>query len=278
MKHSTIAAAVTALLFSATMVGCGGDEGATKSQSATTQPAFPSATTMPASGPPKNPLSYALGVNVGQTIQALSRQSDAVNQQEIMEGLQDALSGRPLRMTNRDIQQTLAEFQRQQQQMARTRMARMAEENKKQGQAFLEANAKKEGVTVLPSGLQYKVLRAGTGRTPKATDNVKVQYHGALINGTVFDSSYKRGVPARFNVSKIIPGWTEALQLMKEGDKWTIYVPSELAYGPEVRPPHIGPNSTLVFDVELLEVLTPASSQPAAATQPAPATQPAEDK
>ena len=123
---------------------------------------------------------------------------------------------------------------------------------------FLTANAKKEGVKVLPSGLQYKVIKSGSGKTPKATDSVKVHYHGTLIDGTVFDSSVDRGEPITFPVNGVIKGWTEALQLMKEGDKWQLFIPSDLAYGERGAPPKIAPNSTLVFEVELLAVEPPA--------------------
>jgi FKBP-type peptidyl-prolyl cis-trans isomerase FklB len=129
-----------------------------------------------------------------------------------------------------------------------------SESNKKQGEEFLAANAKKEGVKTLPSGLQYIVLKEGTGKKPEATDEVVVHYHGTLIDGTVFDSSVDRGEPASFPVNRVIPGWTEALQLMKEGAKWRIFIPSKLAYGRPGRPPKIGPNETLVFEVELLQV------------------------
>ena len=122
------------------------------------------------------------------------------------------------------------------------------EKNLKDGEAFLAANAKKEGVKTLPSGLQYKVLKSGSGKTPKATDTVKTHYHGTLIDGTVFDSSVERGEPVEFPVNGVIPGWTEALQLMKEGDKWQLFVPAKLAYGERGAGGKIGPNSTLIFE------------------------------
>jgi FKBP-type peptidyl-prolyl cis-trans isomerase len=128
-----------------------------------------------------------------------------------------------------------------------------AEKNLKAGEAFLAANAKKEGVKTTASGLQYKVIKAGTGASPKPTDIVKVHYTGTLVDGTVFDSSVQRGEPATFPVNGVIPGWTEALQLMKVGDKWQLVIPSKLAYG-EQGPRAIGPNSTLIFDVELLGI------------------------
>lgn len=131
----------------------------------------------------------------------------------------------------------------------------VATKNLSDGNAFLDSNSKKEGVKVLPSGLQYKVLKEGTGNSPKATDKVKVHYKGTLINGEEFDSSYKRGTPAEFPVNGVIAGWTEALQLMKEGSKWQLFIPSKLAYRERGSGPKITPNSTLVFDVELLEIV-----------------------
>jgi FKBP-type peptidyl-prolyl cis-trans isomerase FklB len=129
-----------------------------------------------------------------------------------------------------------------------------AEANKKKGEEFLAANAKKKDVKTLPSGLQYVVLKEGTGKKPGATDEVEVHYHGTLINGTVFDSSVDRGEPTSFPVNRVIAGWTEALQLMKEGAKWRVFIPSKLAYGRSGRPPKIGPNEPLIFEIELLHV------------------------
>jgi FKBP-type peptidyl-prolyl cis-trans isomerase FklB len=135
-----------------------------------------------------------------------------------------------------------------------TRQKAAGEKNLKEGEAFLTANAKKEGVKTTASGLQYRVSKSGAGKSPKATDSVKVHYHGTLIDGTVFDSSIERGMPITFAVNGVIAGWTEALQLMKEGDKWTLYIPSKLAYGERGPGGKIGPNSTLIFEVELLSV------------------------
>lgn len=132
--------------------------------------------------------------------------------------------------------------------------AAVAEKNKRDGEDFLAVNKKKEGVIALPSGLQYRVLKAGKGKSPKATDNVTVHYRGTLIDGTEFDSSYKRGQPATFPVNRVIRGWTEALQLMKEGARWTLYIPSNLAYGERGAGANIGSNATLIFEVELLSI------------------------
>lgn len=133
--------------------------------------------------------------------------------------------------------------------------AKQGEVNRKNGEAFLTENAKREGIKVTESGLQYEVLESGKGDSPKASDNVEVHYTGKLIDGTVFDSSVERGVPASFGVTQVIPGWVEALQLMHEGDKWRLYIPSDLAYGPNGAGGVIGPNMTLIFDVELLRVI-----------------------
>lgn len=133
--------------------------------------------------------------------------------------------------------------------------AKQGEVNRKNGEAFLTENAKRDGIKVTESGLQYEVLESGKGDSPKASDNVEVHYTGKLIDGTVFDSSVERGVPASFGVTQVIPGWVEALQLMHEGDKWRLYIPSDLAYGPNGAGGVIGPNMTLIFDVELLRVI-----------------------
>ncbi len=133
--------------------------------------------------------------------------------------------------------------------------AEAAAQNKQIGEAFLTENAKRDGIKVTASGLQYEVLESGNGDSPEAKDRVEVHYTGKLIDGTVFDSSVERGVPATFGVTQVIPGWVEALQLMHEGDKWRLYIPSDLAYGPQGAGGIIGPNSTLIFDVELLRVI-----------------------
>jgi FKBP-type peptidyl-prolyl cis-trans isomerase len=146
-----------------------------------------------------------------------------------------------------------------------------SETNKKEGDAFLAANKTKEGIVTLPSGLQYKVLQDGTGPKPTTTDTVSVNYRGALLNGTEFDSSYKRGQPASFGVGQIIKGWTEALQLMSVGSKWQLFIPPDLAYGPRGAGRDIGPNATLVFEVELLSIQPKAQLAPS----PTPATAPA---
>jgi FKBP-type peptidyl-prolyl cis-trans isomerase FklB len=152
------------------------------------------------------------------------------------------------------MRETLNAFQKQTMSKMEAKQKVDGEKNVKEGEAFLAANGKKDGVKTLASGLQYKVIKTGTGKTPKATDTVKVHYHGTLTDGTVFDSSVERGEPATFPVNGVIPGWIEALQLMKEGDKWQLVIPPKLAYGERGAGGKIGPNSVLVFDVELLSI------------------------
>ena len=165
-------------------------------------------------------------------------------------GIIDALTGAKPALNDTQAMAAMQKFEQGMQAKAKEK----GDQAKAAGDGFLAANAKKPGVKVLPSGLQYKVLKTGTGASPKATDTVKVHYHGTLTNGEKFDSSVERGEPAEFPVNRVIPGWTEALQLMKPGDKWQLVIPSDLAYGPQGRPPVIPPNSVLLFDVELLEV------------------------
>jgi FKBP-type peptidyl-prolyl cis-trans isomerase FklB len=199
---------------------------------------------------PKQRASYCIGADIGNNFK---RQGIEVDPKALGAGLADTLAGKAA-LTDEEIRETLMAFQKEMMSKAQTRMKEAGDKNLKEGEAFLAANAKKEGVKVLPSGLQYKVIKSGTGRTPKATDTVKTHYHGTLIDGTVFDSSVERKEPVSFEVNGVIAGWTEALQLMKEGDKWQLFVPSKLAYGEQARGPKITPNSTLVFEVELLSI------------------------
>ena len=195
----------------------------------------------------KDKISYIIGMDIGTN---LKKQSMDVDPAFLARGIKDALAGAKPMLTEKEIQETMAAFQREM--MAKQQA--MADKNKKEGEAFLAENKKKEGVKTLPSGLQYKVIKAGTGKKPKLTDNVTAHYRGTLIDGTEFDSSYKRGQPASFAVSNVIPGWTEALQLMGEGAKWQLFVPSNLAYGERGTGGPIGPNATLIFEVELISV------------------------
>ena len=199
----------------------------------------------------KEKLSYGMGMEIANN---LKRQSFDLDVDLFMKGLKDALSGGKTLMTEKDAREALMAFQKEMMAKQKEAAKVSGEKNKKEGEAFLAENKKKEGVTTLPSGLQYKVIKPGTGKKPSPTDKVKVNYRGALIDGTEFDSSYKRGEPASFPVKGVIPGWTEALQLMEEGAKWQVFVPSNLAYGERGAGASIGPNATLVFEVELISI------------------------
>lgn len=193
-------------------------------------------------------LSYFLGAQIGQQFK-----SDGidVDKDAFFLAVDDVMKGKSLRMSDAEMNAVVQAFQK----AKADRMNKVADENKKAGEKFLAENKTKKGVKVTASGLQYKVVKSGSGKTPAASDTVEVHYHGTLIDGTVFDSSVERGQPASFPVGGVIRGWTEALQLMKEGDKWTLYIPSDLAYGPAgTRGGPIGPNAALVFEVELLKV------------------------
>lgn len=199
----------------------------------------------------KEKLSYAIGVDVGNSFK---KQSIDVDPEVFLKGLKDALSGEKVLMSDEEITAVKNAFRQEMMSKQAEETKKLAEKNKREGDAFLEENKKKEGVKTLPSGLQYKVLTEGSGKSPKATDTVTVNYRGAFVNGTEFDSSYKRGQPATFPVNGVIAGWTEALQLMKEGAKWQIFIPSNLAYGEKGAGSVIGPNAALIFDVELISI------------------------
>jgi FKBP-type peptidyl-prolyl cis-trans isomerase FklB len=195
--------------------------------------------------------SYAIGMNIGNSIK---NDGLEVNLQALVAGIADAMAGNKSKLTDAQAQAAVQEFVTAMQARQAERMKSAGDKNKRDGEAFLATNKQKQGVVTLPSGLQYMVIKAGNGKQPKLTDTVTTHYHGTLIDGTVFDSSVARGEPATFSVGGVIRGWTEALQLMKVGDKWRLFVPSELAYGPRSPSPEIGPNSVLVFDVELLNI------------------------
>lgn len=193
-------------------------------------------------------LGYAIGMNIGMNMK--QQQVDA-DPDQVAAGLAAAFKGGETLLSVDEMAEVLVAYQ---QKMQQEMMAKMAEETAK-NEEFLNENAKKEGVVKLESGLQYKVLTEGKGATPTADSKVEVHYRGTLLDGTEFDSSYSRGEPATFPVGGVIAGWTEALQLMKEGDKWQLVIPSSLAYGERGAAPAIPPNATLVFEVELIKVL-----------------------
>jgi len=196
-------------------------------------------------------VSYSIGADIGANFK---RQNLEVDPKAVAAGLADAYAGKT-QLTDAEMKEVMMQFRQQFMEKAQAQAKVDGEKNIKSGETFLADNAKKEGVKTTASGLQYKVLKAGKGKTPKATDKVKVHYHGTLANGEVFDSSVERGEPVTFGVTEVIGGWTEALQLMQEGDKWQLVIPSKLAYGERGAPGgKIGPNAVLVFDVELLEV------------------------
>jgi FKBP-type peptidyl-prolyl cis-trans isomerase len=199
----------------------------------------------------KDKFSYALGMNLGTN---LHKSAVPVDPNIVFRGLKDALAGGKTALTEDQARAALSEVQNEMRKKQQEQMQAAGAVSKKEGDAFLAANKTKEGVVTLPSGLQYKILTQGTGPKPAATDSVVCNYRGTLINGTEFDSSYKRGQPATFPVSGVIKGWTEALQLMPVGSKWQLFVPADLAYGERSPAPEIGPDSTLIFEVELLSI------------------------
>lgn len=202
----------------------------------------------------KDKISYSVGFSIGNNIK---NQPIEVDPDIVVKGIKDALAGSQPLMSEKEIQEAITELRQELVEKQKERMEELAEKNKKAGEAFLGENKKKEGVVTLPSGLQYKIIAPGTGESPKAIDSVTTHYRGTLIDGTEFDSSYKRGKPVTFKVNGVIAGWTEALQLMKVGAKWQLFIPSDLAYGNRGAGPHIGPNQTLLFEVELLAINGP---------------------
>lgn len=194
--------------------------------------------------------SYAIGLNVGRSLKADEVDVDLA---QVLKGLGDGVKGAKPALTDEQLEACMTALQRQVQTRGQAKVQAVADKNKAEGEAFLAANKKKEGVKTTPSGLQYKVLKAGKGPSPKLTDKVTTHYHGTFLDGKVFDSSVDRKEPASFPVNRVIAGWTEALQMMKVGDKWQLFVPSNLAYQEEGRD-GIPPNSTLIFEVELLGI------------------------
>lgn len=197
-------------------------------------------------------VSYALGLGIGRQLSQMG--AEGLNIDDFAQSIKDVIEGREPQISDAEAQTIVKEFFENQEKKQRAAAAEKYKENKQKGEAWLADNAKKEGVTVLPSGLQYQVIKEGTGRQPKATDAVVCHYEGMLIDGTLFDSSIQRGEPATFPLNGVIAGWTEGLQLMKEGAKYRFFIPDNLAYGEHGAGQQIPPFSALVFDVELIEV------------------------
>ena len=212
---------------------------------------------LPAQEPPilkteADKVNYGIGVGV---VRNFKNQGLTVDLDLVIRGMKDANSGATLLMTEEDLAKTMNAFQKELRQRQAEAMKVAAENNKKEGDAFLAENAKKEGVKVLPSGLQYKILKAGDGKIPTNADSVECHYRGTFIDGKEFDNSYKMGKPVTFKVQGgVIPGWSEALKLMPVGSKWQVFIPSQLAYGERGAGSQIGPNVTLIFEIELLSI------------------------
>ncbi len=198
----------------------------------------------------KDKVSYGYGMQIGS---GLKRQGIDINPDLLAAGLKAALAGEKTLITEEEAREAMMAMQKEMQAKRMEKQKVEGEENKKKGDQFLADNKKKEGVKTTASGLQYQVVTMGKGPKPKADDTVSTHYRGTLIDGTEFDSSYKRGEPAKFPVNGVIKGWTEALQMMPVGSKWKLFIPGDLAYGPSGRP-GIPPNATLIFDIELLSI------------------------
>jgi FKBP-type peptidyl-prolyl cis-trans isomerase FklB len=199
----------------------------------------------------KEKISYIIGMEIGENFK---KQSIDIDPDILSRGIQDGLSGAKPLLSEQEAREVMTAFEKEMRSRQQAAQKAAGEKNKKEGEAFLAENKKKAGVKTLPSGLQYRVIKAGTGKKPAATDTVTTHYRGTLIDGTEFDSSYKRGKPATFPVNGVIPGWTEALQLMEEGAKWQLFIPSNLAYAERGAGRVIGPHATLIFEVELISI------------------------
>jgi FKBP-type peptidyl-prolyl cis-trans isomerase len=215
------------------------------------QPATPAAPGQLELKTTKDKVSYAIGLNIGNSLRA---QAVDVDLEVLERGIEDAQGGKKPLLSEQEARDVMQSFQKEMQVKQQERSKVAGEKNKTEGEAFLAANKSKPGVLTLPSGLQYSIITEGTGAKPKATDTVTTHYRGTLIDGTEFDSSYGRGQPASFRVNGVIKGWTEALHLMPVGSKWKLFIPSALAYGERGSGPTIGPNATLVFEVELIAI------------------------
>ena len=199
----------------------------------------------------KEKTSYAIGVQMGSDMRHYGMEVDP---DLVAKGFSDAYAARKLLLSDQQMSETIAGVDKLMTARSADMLKQDAERNRQEGQAFLAQNMRKDGVKTLPSGLQYRIMKTGTGRTPRATDTVVVNYRGTFIDGTEFDSSYRRGQPFVAPVNSVIKGWIEALQLMNVGSKWQLFIPPQLAYGQQGAPPGIGPNATLIFEVELLSI------------------------
>ncbi|MDE5981628.1 MAG: FKBP-type peptidyl-prolyl cis-trans isomerase [Duncaniella sp.] len=198
-------------------------------------------------------ISYALGLSMGNNFRASG--INEINVQDFADGVAAVFNGLAPKMSYDEAKEEIRKYFTAMEERQKAEAEKIGQVNAEAGKAFLAENGKRVEVKTTPSGLQYEVITEGNGQQPTADDRVEVHYTGTLIDGTVFDSSVERGVPATFGVTQVIPGWVEALQLMKEGSKWKLFIPSELAYGPQGAGGLIGPNSTLIFEVELLKVI-----------------------
>jgi len=265
--HKSFTIAVTTLAAGMLLLG---NALAQQTPAATTPPASSTKTQTPAAKRPattaktaapltltteKDKFSYALGMKTGQRMaESLKKQSVPFDAAILARGLKDGLAGGKTLLTDDQAQAAITAVQNDVRKQQQEKMEQAGAANKKEGETFLAGNKSKEGVVTLPSGLQYKILKEGAGPKPAASDSVVCNYRGTLINGTEFDSSYKRGQPATFPVSGVIKGWTEALQLMSVGSKWQLFIPPDLAYGERGAGADIGPASTLIFEVELISI------------------------
>ena len=218
----------------------------------------PAAAAKPALQTTVQKASYVIGIDLGRNFKG---QGIEVDVDLLLQGIRDGMAGGETLLTDDEMGETMATFQREMMARQEERMKALGEKNLAEAQKFFAENKGKPGVQTLASGLQYRVIKAGAGKTPKLTDTVTAHYRGTLLDGTEFDSSYRRGAPAAFPVNGVIKGWTEALQLMKEGAKWQLFIPADLAYGPRGGPPVIGPNAALIFEVELISIGQPEQGE-----------------
>jgi FKBP-type peptidyl-prolyl cis-trans isomerase FklB len=249
-----LALAIGVLFLAATV--CGAEEPATRTEAPAQEPAVKTPAEASAFKTQKEKVSYALGMAFGRNMKS---QGIDLDPDVFIRAYKDTLSGTKPPMTDEEAQQTMSAFQTEMVAKQQEEVKKKGEEQKAKGEAYLAENKKKEGVHTTASGLQYKILKEGDGKKPAAGDTVTVNYRGTFVDGTEFDSSFKRNEPASFPVSGVIPGWTEALQLMKTGSKYEIVIPSNLAYGEKGAGGVIPPNATLVFEVELISIAPPAA-------------------